>query len=76
MWTRAALAYPASFWMMAVSGFVLGLLDFVGIWIMFHTIDTLGGFDLVGDRVPVRRHRLRPRASPTWSSAGSSGWAS
>ena len=28
-----------------------------GIWIMFHTIDSLGGFDLLGDRLPVRRHR-------------------
>ena len=46
MWTRAALTYPASFWMMAISGFVLGGLDFVGIWIMFHTIDQMRGFDL------------------------------
>ena len=46
MWTRAAMAYPASFWMMAVSGFAIGLLDFVGIWIMFHTIDSLGGWSL------------------------------
>jgi ABC-2 type transport system permease protein len=46
MWVRAALAYPASFWMMAGSQFVVGLLDFVGLWIMFHTIDALGGFDL------------------------------
>ena len=46
MWVRAALVYPASFWMMAGSQFFLGLLDFVGIWIMFHTIDSLGGFDL------------------------------
>ncbi len=46
MWTRAALAYPASFWMMAVSGFVVGALDFVGIWIMFHTVDSLGGFGI------------------------------
>jgi ABC-2 type transport system permease protein len=46
MWTRAAMAYPASFWMMCVSGFVVGLLDFVGIWIMFHTVDTLGGWSL------------------------------
>jgi len=44
MWTRASLAYPASFWMMAASGFVTGALDFVGIWIMFHTVDSLGGF--------------------------------
>ncbi len=46
MWTRAAMAYPASFWMMALSGFVVGGLDFVGIWIMFHTIDNLGGWSL------------------------------
>jgi len=46
MWTRAAMAYPASFWMMAFSGFAIGALDFVGIWIMFHTIDSLGGWDL------------------------------
>ncbi len=46
MWVRAALAYPASFWMMAGSQFTIGLLDFVGIWIMFHTVDALGGFEL------------------------------
>jgi ABC-2 type transport system permease protein len=46
MWTRAAMAYPASFWMMAVSGFVVGGMDFAGIWVMFHTIDTLGGWTL------------------------------
>jgi ABC-2 type transport system permease protein len=46
LWVRAALSYPASFWMMASSHFLLTLLDFVGIWIMFHTIDSLGGFDL------------------------------
>jgi ABC-2 type transport system permease protein len=46
MWVRAAFAYPTSFWMMAGTQFVLGLLDFVGIWIMFHTVDTLGGFAL------------------------------
>jgi ABC-2 type transport system permease protein len=46
MWVRAALAYPASFWMMAWSQFTVGLLDFVGIWIMFHTVDALGGFGL------------------------------
>ena len=46
MWVRAALSYPASFWMMAGTQFTVGLLDFVGIWIMFHTVDSLGGFDL------------------------------
>jgi ABC-2 type transport system permease protein len=42
MWVRASLAYRASFWMMAASGLVVGALDFIGIWIMFHTIDSLG----------------------------------
>ncbi len=46
MWTRAAMAYPTSFWMMAVSGFAVGALDFVGVWIMFHTVDSLGGWSL------------------------------
>jgi ABC-2 type transport system permease protein len=46
MWMRASMAYPASFWMMAVSAFVVGGLDFVGIWIMFSTVDSLGGFSL------------------------------
>jgi ABC-2 type transport system permease protein len=46
MWVRAALAYPASFWMTSGGQFVIGLLDFVGIWIMFHTVDALGGFGL------------------------------
>ncbi len=41
------MAYRASFWMMAISGFVIGGLDFVGIWIMFSAVDSLGGFDLV-----------------------------
>ncbi len=46
MWVKAALAYPASFWMMAASQFFVTLLDFVGIWIMFQTVDALGGFEL------------------------------
>jgi ABC-2 type transport system permease protein len=46
MWTRAALSYPSSFWMMTFSAFVVGSLDFVGIWIMFHTVDSLGAWDL------------------------------
>ena len=46
MWTRAAMAYPTSFWMMAFSAFAVGGLDFVGIWIMFHTIDELGAWEL------------------------------
>jgi len=44
MWVRAALAYPASFAMFAIGGFALAGLDFVGIWIIFSRIDSLGGF--------------------------------
>ena len=46
MWMRASLAYPTSFWMMTVGGALVTGLDFVGLWLMFHTIDVLGGFTL------------------------------
>lgn len=46
MWVRAALAYPASFWMLTVASALITLLDFVGIALMFHSIDHLGGFEL------------------------------
>ena len=46
MWVRASLAYRTSFWMLTAGAFVLGGLDFVGIWILFHTVDSLGGFTL------------------------------
>ncbi len=46
MWMRASLAYRTSFWMLTIGGFVVGGLDMVGIWILFQTIDRLGGFSL------------------------------
>ena len=46
MWVRSSLAYPASFWTLAVSSALITLLDFVGLALMFHTIDSLKGFDL------------------------------
>ncbi|WP_426244489.1 ABC transporter permease [Nocardioides sp. LHG3406-4] len=46
MWIRAARAYPASFWTMTVASALITALDFVGIAIMFATIDTLGDFGL------------------------------
>lgn len=46
LWARASLAYPASFWMLAVSSFLTTGLDFVGIAILFHNVDALGGFGL------------------------------
>jgi len=46
MWVRAALAYPASFWTMSLGSAAITGLDFVAIWLMFHTIDSLGGFGL------------------------------
>ena len=75
MWTRAAMAYPASFWMMFASAASSSVLDFVGIWIMFHTVDAARRLEPLRDRLPLRRHRLRAWRRPTWSSAGSSGSA-
>ena len=46
MWVRASMAYPVSFWMLTVGGGLITGLDFVGIWIMFSTVDSLGGFGL------------------------------
>jgi ABC-2 type transport system permease protein len=46
MWIRASLAYPLSFWVMTVGGGLTTALDFVGLWLMFHTIDSLGGFTI------------------------------
>lgn len=46
MWVRASMAYRASFWMIAAGSFFLTGLDFVGIWIMFQTVDEMGGFSL------------------------------
>lgn len=46
MWVRASLAYPTSFWVMTIGGTLITGLDFVGLWLMFHTVDALGGFTL------------------------------
>src|SRR3954470_1502819 len=46
MWVRSSLAYPASFWALAVSSALITLLDFVGLALLFHTIDSLGDFSL------------------------------
>jgi ABC-2 type transport system permease protein len=46
MWVRSSLAYPLSFWILVIGGAAINALDFAGIWIMFHTIDALGGFGL------------------------------
>ncbi len=46
MWVRSSLAYPVSFATMTVGGLFITGLDFVGIWLMFGTIDSLGGFSL------------------------------
>jgi ABC-2 type transport system permease protein len=46
MWVRSSLAYPASFWTLTVSSFLITLLDFVGLALIFHTVDQLGTFDL------------------------------
>jgi ABC-2 type transport system permease protein len=46
MWVRASLAYPASFAMFAIGSFLATGLDFVGLFIIFTRVDTLGGFGL------------------------------
>jgi ABC-2 type transport system permease protein len=46
MWIRASLAYPASFWILTASSAMITLLDFVGLGLMFATIDDLAGFEL------------------------------
>lgn len=46
LWMRATMTYPVSFWMLAVSSFLVTGLDFVGIWILFGSVDSLGGFSL------------------------------
>ena len=46
MWVRSSLAYPASFWTLTVSSALITLLDFVGLALMFHSIDLLRGFGL------------------------------
>jgi ABC-2 type transport system permease protein len=46
LWARAALAYPASFVLLVVGSMLITGLDFVGIVIMFASVDQLGGFGL------------------------------
>ena len=46
LWVRAAWAYPTSFFMLILGSLLITALDFVGIWVMFASIDTLGGFEL------------------------------
>lgn len=46
LWVRASMAYPASFWMMAVGSFLMTGLDFVAIWVLLRNVDDLGGFGL------------------------------
>lgn len=47
LWVRASLAYPTSFALMTISGFLITGLDFVALWLMFAHLDTLGGFTLM-----------------------------
>lgn len=46
LWVRAAWGYQTSFWTLLVGSMLINVLDFVGIWIMFASIDVLGGFEL------------------------------
>src|SRR4029079_15666779 len=44
VWVRASRAYPLSWWMLVVGGFLITGVEFVGIWILFQNVDNLGGF--------------------------------
>lgn len=46
LWVRASRAYPVSWAMLVVGGFLITGIDFVGIWILFQNVDDLGGFTL------------------------------
>ncbi|WP_236047598.1 ABC transporter permease [Streptacidiphilus fuscans] len=46
MWTRAALAYPASFWMTTVGNMAASGMDFVVIAVIFLHTSALGGWTL------------------------------
>jgi ABC-2 type transport system permease protein len=46
MWVRAGMVYRTSFWTLTVANGLITVLDFVGLALMFHTIDRLGGFEL------------------------------
>jgi ABC-2 type transport system permease protein len=46
MWVRAARSYRASWWMLTVGGFFVTSVEFVGIWIVFQNVGSLGGFGL------------------------------
>jgi len=46
LWVRASRAYPVSWALLVVGGFLITGIDFVGIWILFQNVTDLGGFDL------------------------------
>jgi ABC-2 type transport system permease protein len=46
LWTRASMAYPASFWMLAFGSFVMTGLDFAAILVIFGRVDAIAGFSL------------------------------
>jgi viologen exporter family transport system permease protein len=46
LWVRAARSYRASWWMLTVGGFFVTGVEFVGIWIVFQNVGSLGGFGL------------------------------
>jgi viologen exporter family transport system permease protein len=46
LWVRASRAYPVSWALLIVGGFLITGIDFVGIWILFQNVEDLGGFDL------------------------------
>jgi ABC-2 type transport system permease protein len=47
LWVRASFAYPTSFALMTIAGFLITGLDFVALWLMFTHLDRLGHFSLM-----------------------------
>ena len=46
LWVRSSMAYRTSFWLLTLGGFLISGIDFVGIWILFQNVGSLGGFTL------------------------------
>jgi ABC-2 type transport system permease protein len=46
LWVRASRAYPLSWSLLVVGGFIITGVEFVGIWILFQNVHDLGGFSL------------------------------
>ena len=72
MWIRSALAYPASFALMMVTGILMTVIDFVAILLMFSHINASAG-SRSREMALLYATASMTLGSPTWSPARSSG---